>query len=287
MLRCCSISRIDENTMSTSTVEHSPLGKEVGYVSEYAPELLFPVPRVKVWVDKGLAACPFQGYDIWNAYEMSWLNSNGLPQVAIGEFRVPAESANLIESKSFKLYLNSLNQTRFENWTQVEAALIKDLSACAGAPVGVILRRVSEVSHIQTGFDGACLDDLDVEIEAYNVDASLLATQGDDVVTEALYSDLLRSNCPVTGQPDWGSVCVTYTGKRMDREALLKYIVSFREHSGFHEQCVETIFVDLLQHCAPRELTVYARYVRRGGLDINPLRSTSSPAMGNIRLARQ
>jgi len=273
--------------MSSSKVEHSPLGKEVGYISEYSPELLFPVPRTNVWAAKGLDACPFQGYDIWNAYEMSWLNNKGLPQVAVGEFRVPAESANLIESKSFKLYLNSYNQTRFENWSQVEASLAKDLSTCAGAQVEVTLRRVNETPQIQPGFEGVCLDDQDVAIEDYDVDASLLrVTEGDDI-SETLYSDLLRSNCPVTGQPDWGSVCIEYTGQPICREALLKYIVSFREHSGFHEQCVETIFVDLLQHCAPSELTVYARYVRRGGLDINPLRSTSASAMGNIRLARQ
>ena len=273
--------------MSFNKVEHSLLGKKVAYSSQYAPDLLFPVPRAKVWVDKGLVACPFQGYDIWNAYEMSWLNSKGLPQVAVGEFRVPADSANLIESKSFKLYLNSLNQARFENWAQVIAVLIKDLSACAGAPVEVNLHRVHDTAQIQKGFDGFCLDYLDVEIEAYDVDASLLTTAGETIISETLYSDLLRSNCPVTGQPDWGSVCIEYTGKALDREALLKYLVSFREHSGFHELCVETIFVDLLQHCAPSELTVYARYVRRGGLDINPLRSTGTSMMGNVRLARQ
>jgi len=273
--------------MSFNKVEHSTLGKEVAYTSQYAPDLLFPVPRAKVWVDKGLAVCPFQGYDIWNAYEMSWLNSKGLPQVAVGEFRIPATSANLIESKSFKLYLNSLNQTRFENWPQVEAVLVKDLSACAGALIEVVLHRVNDTPQIQNGFNGFCLDDLDVEIEAYDVDAALLATAGEDVVTETLYSDLLRSNCPVTGQPDWGSVCIEYTGTKIDREALLKYLVSFREHSGFHELCVETIFVDVLQLCSPSTLTVYARYVRRGGLDINPLRSTKASTIGNIRLARQ
>jgi len=273
--------------MSFDKVEHSSLGKEVDYTSEYSPGLLFPVPRARVWADKGVSGCPFQGYDIWNAYEMSWLNTKGFPQVAVGEFRVPAESANLIESKSFKLYLNSYNQTRFENWAQVEASLAKDLSSCADAPVEVILHRVNDTPQTQSGFDGFCLDDLDVEIEVYDVDASLLATAGKEVVCETLYSDLLRSNCPVTGQPDWGSVCIEYTGKRIDREALLKYIVSFREHSGFHELCVETIFVDVLKHCAPTELTVYARYVRRGGLDINPLRSTKAASIGNIRLARQ
>ena len=273
--------------MSFDKIEHSSLGKEVSYRSAYAPELLFPVPRAKVWVEKGLDSCPFQGYDIWNAYELSWLNTKGLPQVAVGEFRVPAESANLIESKSFKLYLNSFNQTRFESWEQVKASLVKDLSGCAGAPVGVVLHRIKYAPQIQPGFDGICLDDQDVEIEVYDVDASLLATASEEVVNETLYSDLLRSNCPVTGQPDWGSVCIEYTGKAIDREALLKYLVSFREHSGFHELCVETIFVDLLQHCAPSELTVYARYLRRGGLDINPLRSSRSTEVGNIRLARQ
>lgn len=273
--------------MSSSPVEHSPLGKEVGYISEYSPELLFAVPRANVWQAKGLADCPYQGYDIWNAYEMSWLNNNGLPQVAVGEFRVPAESPSLIESKSFKLYLNSYNQTRFENWNEVRKRLEADLSDCAGGTVEVILRRVNEAPQIQPGFQGVCLDNLDVTIEAYDVDASLLTISQGEEISEVLYSDLLRSNCPVTGQPDWGSVCIEYTGQPICREALLKYIVSFREHSGFHEQCVETIFVDLLQQCAPRELTVYARYVRRGGLDINPLRSSSGREIGNLRLARQ
>jgi 7-cyano-7-deazaguanine reductase len=165
--------------------------------------------------------------------------------------------------------------------------LAKDLSACAGAPVVVALRRVNETSQFHSGFDGVSLDDQDIVIDAYDVDASLLGVDDAEVVTETLYSDLLRSNCPVTGQPDWGSVCIEYTGRPICRQSLLKYIVSYRQHSGFHEQCVETIFVDLLAHCAPSELTVYARYVRRGGLDINPLRSTSTSTVGNIRLARQ
>lgn len=271
----------------SSSVEHSPLGKEVGYISEYTPELLYPVPRANVWQAKGLTVSPFQGYDIWNAYEMSWLNSRGLPQVAIGEFRVPAASPNLIESKSFKLYLNSYNQTRFDNWSQVQQRLTADLSECAGGAVEVVLRKVGEAQHIQPGFEGHCLDEQDVEITDYDVNASLLRVTGGEEVSEVLYSDLLRSNCPVTGQPDWGSVSIAYTGQPVCREGLLKYLVSFREHSGFHEQCVETIFVDLLQQCAPRELTVYARYVRRGGLDINPLRSTSPCTTENVRLARQ
>lgn len=273
--------------MSDNKVERSPLGKAVDYSFAYTPELLFPVPRARVWADKGLDDCPYQGYDIWNAYEMSWLNTKGLPQVAVGEFRVPAESANLIESKSFKLYLNSYNQRRFESWSQVEASLVKDLSACAGAPIDVVLHPINDMPPTQSSFDGICLDDLDVEIDAYDVDASLLAIISDELVSETLYSDLLRSNCPVTGQPDWGSVYIEYTGKTIDHEALLKYLVSFREHSGFHELCVETIFVDVLQHCAPSELTVYARYLRRGGLDINPLRSSKACQIGNIRLARQ
>ena len=273
--------------MSRNKVEHSPLGKEVGYPSEYAPQLLFPVPRAQIWADKGMPACPYQGYDIWNAYELSWLNKNGLPQVAVGEFRVPASSPNIIESKSFKLYLNSYNQTHFEDWSEVREYLEQDLAACAGEAVEVRLHRVNETNRIEPGFEGVCLDDQDVVIDAYDVDASLLSVHGGDEITETLYSDLLRSNCPVTGQPDWGSVSIEYTGRPICREALLKYIVSFREHSGFHELCVETIFVDVMQRCAPRELTVYARYVRRGGLDINPLRSTTASRVGNIRLARQ
>lgn len=273
--------------MGSDKVEHSPLGKEVGYVSEYSPELLFAIPRNNLWQPRHFQHCPFQGYDIWNAYEMSWLNAKGLPQVAVGEFRVSAQSPNLIESKSFKLYLNSYNQTRFNSWDEVEQRLVQDLSACAGGEVALTLRRVNEESQIQSRFDAESLDELDVEIADYDVKAELLKVNSGSEVCETLSSDLLRSNCPVTGQPDWGSVFIKYKGQPICRESLLKYVVSFREHSGFHEQCVETIFLDLMEKCSPSELTVYARYLRRGGLDINPLRSTSASDIGNIRLVRQ
>ena len=271
--------------------EHSPLGKSSEYISTYTPSLLFPIPRTAKWAELGLTAetLPYRGVDFWNCYELSWLLPSGKPVVAIGEFCIPADSPNIIESKSFKLYLNSLNQTPFASQVEVVSTLEKDLSAAAGKPVGVRIRSLKDIeAEGIVPVPGACVDDLDVTVNSYDrPQPELLRCDESRVVEEALHSHLLKSNCPVTSQPDWGSVAVEYRGAALDHASFLAYIVSFRQHSDFHEQCVERIFMDLQRLLKPEKLTVYARYVRRGGLDINPYRSTEKLTLENGRLARQ
>lgn len=267
------------------------LGKKTEYTNQYDPSLLQPVPRSLNRNDLHLGdTLPFKGSDLWTLYELSWLNAKGLPQVAVGEVTIPATSANLIESKSFKLYLNSFNQTRFNDWEKVEATLVQDLSACAGEAVSVTVRPVQDYTDsLIVTMHGDCIDDQDIEITHYDFDDALLKeATGQDEVEECLHSHLLKSNCLITNQPDWGSVEIQYQGKKINREALLRYIVSFREHNEFHEQCVERIFTDIMRYCQPTKLTVYARYTRRGGLDINPYRSTEQVEPShNQRMARQ
>ena len=268
-----------------------PLGKPTDYKGEYDPSLLCPVPRRLKRDELGLGdALPFAGADIWTAYELSWLNPKGKPVVAMGEFRFPCTSPNLIESKSFKLYLNSFNQTRFATLAEVERVLQTDLSAASGGEVSIRLldSNAFAIQSIAT-LPGRCLDDLDIEVDQYRLDPQLLTGSSDvqNIVEEELHSHLLKSNCLVTRQPDWASVLIRYRGPRIAPEALLRYLISFRQHNEFHEQCVERIFVDLLRHCRPEQLTVYARYTRRGGLDINPWRSNFEPEIANPRLARQ
>ena len=271
--------------------EHSPLGKASEYIATYTPSLLFPIPRAAKWAELGLTAetLPYQGVDFWNCFELSWLLPSGKPVVAIGEFAIAADSPNIIESKSFKLYLNSLNQTVFAEPAALVAVLEKDLSAAAGKPVAVRVRSLQEVEAEGVALlPGTCIDDLDVSIHGYGQpQPELLRCDPARQVEESLHSHLLRSNCPVTGQPDWGSVVVQYRGPALDRASLLAYLVSFREHADFHEQCVERIFLDLQALLKPQQLTVYARYVRRGGLDINPYRSTDPIRPDNRRLVRQ
>jgi 7-cyano-7-deazaguanine reductase len=271
--------------------EHSPLGKSSEYISTYTPSLLFPIPRTAKWAELGLTAetLPYRGVDFWNCYELSWLLPSGKPVVAIGEFCIPADSPNIIESKSFKLYLNSLNQTPFASQVEVVSTLEKDLSAAAGKPVGVRIRSLKDIeAEGIVPVPGVCVDDLDVTVDSYDrPQPELLRCDESRVVEEALHSHLLKSNCPVTSQPDWGSVAVEYRGAALDHASFLAYIVSFRQHSDFHEQCVERIFMDLQRLLKPEKLTVYARYVRRGGLDINPYRSTEKLTLENGRLARQ
>ncbi|MFV0447768.1 MAG: NADPH-dependent 7-cyano-7-deazaguanine reductase QueF [Vibrio sp.] len=267
------------------------LGKKTDYSHQYDPTLLQPVPRSLNRNDLNLTGeLPFKGCDIWTLYELSWLNHKGLPQVAIGEVAIPATSANLIESKSFKLYLNSFNQTKFENWQQVEQRLIADLSACAGETVAVNVKKLSDyTAEPIVTMKGNCIDDQEISIDSYDFDQTLLAGATEEtIVDETLHSHLLKSNCLITNQPDWGSVEIEYRGPKINREALLRYIVSFREHNEFHEQCVERIFIDIRRFCKPEKLTVFARYTRRGGLDINPYRSTEQAApQDNKRMARQ
>ncbi|MDW6092290.1 NADPH-dependent 7-cyano-7-deazaguanine reductase QueF [Vibrio rhizosphaerae] len=267
------------------------LGQQTVYASHYDPSLLQAVPRSLNRDELQLAApLPFQGCDLWTLYELSWLNAKGLPQVAIGYVSIPATSPNLIESKSFKLYLNSLNQTKFDDWQAVHARLSADLSDCAGEEVTVNLRHVNDFTHQHIiTMEGECIDEQEIEIEQYAFNAAYLEqATGETFVEETLHSHLLKSNCLITNQPDWGSVEIRYRGKQINREALLRYLVSFREHNEFHEQCVERIFTDLMKYCAPQTLTVYARYTRRGGLDINPYRSTEDSQPASIlRMARQ
>lgn len=276
----------------TNTADLSPLGKSAAYRSDYAPELLFPIPRQGKRDELQLhGTLPFFGVDLWNAYELSWLNLRGKPQVAIARFTVPADSPNIVESKSFKLYLNSFNQTRLDGAEALLALLRQDLSAGFGAPVHVALTPQDGFASLQMGeLDGVLLDRLDIEVDQYSPDPRLLRAALDETpVEEKLVSHLLKSNCLVTGQPDWGSVQVHYVGPQLDQESLLRYLIGFREHNEFHEQCVERIFVDILRQCQPQKLAVYARYTRRGGLDINPWRSNFSTGQppSNLRGARQ
>jgi 7-cyano-7-deazaguanine reductase len=232
---------------------------------------------------------PFIGVDVWTAYELSWLNLYGLPQIAIVEFMVPCDSDSIVESKSFKLYLNSFIQTKFASMESVHSNLVKDLSAATGAVVEVTLYEVSEYQGIQPISEpqGYCIDRQPIVIDTYIPDLTLLTTEGDAQVNETLYSHLLKTNCPVTDQPDWASIYIFYKGAKIDQAGLLKYIVSYRQHQDFHEQCVEQIFIDIMSSCSPTELSVYARYMRRGGLDINPFRSTHSLRPPLFRQVRQ
>ncbi|MBD8827620.1 NADPH-dependent 7-cyano-7-deazaguanine reductase QueF [Pseudomonas sp. CFBP 13602] len=271
--------------------EHSPLGKSSEYVSTYTPSLLFPIPRAAKWAELGLSAetLPYTGVDVWNCFELSWLLPSGKPVVAIGEFTIPADSPNIIESKSFKLYLNSLNQTAFASIDDLQAVLVADLSGAAGKTVGVKVRRLEDVqAEGVVQLPGVCIDKLDITVSSYDhPQPELLRCDPSSLVEETIHSHLLRSNCPVTNQPDWGSVCIAYSGPALDHASVLAYLVSFRQHSDFHEQCVERIFTDLQRLLQPERLTVFARYVRRGGLDINPYRSTDALPAANGRLVRQ
>jgi len=273
-----------------STPEHSPLGKTTVYADRYDASLLFPIPRQAKRDEIGVTGpLPFHGEDVWNAYELSWLDGRGKPVVALAEFRVPAGSPNIIESKSFKLYLNGFSQERVTDRAALIATLTRDLSAAAGAPIEVTLTDPQARGHAVTDLDGTLVDDLAIDIDDYGPPQAdyLVADTSQPVVEEALVSNLLRSNCPVTDQPDWGSVQIRYRGAPIDQAGLLRYLVSFRNHNEFHEQCVERIFVDVMQRCRPEHLSVYARYTRRGGLDINPYRSSGTERPDNPRGARQ
>ncbi|ADX45105.1 7-cyano-7-deazaguanine reductase [Paracidovorax avenae ATCC 19860] len=280
-----------------NTPDQSQLGRVSGYADQYDASLLFPLPRQPKRDEIGVTgAPPFFGADLWTAFELSWLNLRGKPQVALAHITVPCETPNIIESKSFKLYLNSFNNTRFADAAEVQARIRTDISEAAWrgsdrqATVGVklVLPEMFDREPVQE-LDGLLLDRLDVECTHYTPAPELLhANHGEAPVTETLTSHLLKSNCLVTGQPDWGSVRIQYSGAQIDQAGLLQYLVSFRNHNEFHEQCVERIFMDLWTRCRPIKLSVYARYTRRGGLDINPLRTSHPQALpANIRTARQ
>ena len=274
--------------MSETKLSDSALGRDVEYPDRYDSSLLFPIDRAPNRETLHYAG-QWIGADIWNAYEISWLNLRGRPQVAIGRFVVPADSPRLIESKSFKLYLNSFNEERYETTAEVAAIMRADLSRIAGGPVEVHLEANLDTLELACGpFSGECLDDLEISVDRYLPDPGLLRRAShEEVVTETLFSNLLKSNCPVTGQPDWGSVQIGYTGPRIDRESLLKYIISFRRHTEFHEHCVERMYCDIQAAIKPESLFVMARYTRRGGLDINPWRSSAPTTVEELRNPRQ
>ena len=265
----------------------SPLGEKSSFPATYSPGLLHSIPREENRRILGLTAeLPFQGEDIWNAYELTWLDGNGKPRVATAEFRVPADSPNIIESKSLKLYLNSLSMTRYKESNEVVTTIAADLSRVVGSPVKVRLQSLSDAVML-TELPGICIDDSEIVCESNDVDPVLLRCAGEGTVSEELHSHLLRSLCPVTDQPDMGSLFIRYKGRPIDPDSLLRYVVSYRNHNDFHESCVERIFVDIKKRCEPEALTVYARYNRRGGIDINPIRSDFESTIDNLRLVRQ
>jgi len=285
-----------------NTPEQSQLGKTSAYIDQYDASLLFPIPRAAKRAEIGLggdgdgSAMPFFGADLWTAFELSWLNTRGKPQVAMAHITVPCETPNIVESKSFKLYLNSFNNTRFADTQAVRDRIRADISeavwrgSTTPSTVGVklLLPEAFDREPVHE-IDGLSLDRLDLECTHFTPAPELLTAEFDEApVSEVLTSNLLKSNCLVTGQPDWGSVQISYSGPQIDQAGLLRYIVSFRNHNEFHEQCVERIFMEIWRRCKPIKLTVYARYTRRGGLDINPFRTSHPGALpANIRMARQ
>ena len=297
------------NKNPVQTPEQSQLGKATAYPDQYAPQTLFPIARQPQRSELGMTAgtaLPFTGADLWTGYELSWLNPRGKPQVALVQVAVPCETPCIVESKSFKLYLNSFSNSRFASADEVRQRIAEDVGAAVWQPVASVSQQASGGAPPSTvgvrlvlpeqfaaqsvqELEGLSLDRLDVECSDYQPAPHWLrADTAESAVTETLTSHLLRSNCPVTQQPDWGDIQISYSGAPIDQEGLLRYIVSLRNHNGFHEHCVERIFMDILRHCRPSRLTVYARYTRRGGLDINPLRTSHpGPLPPNVRTARQ
>ncbi len=266
--------------------DKTPLGKPTSYADQYDPGLLFAIPRAESRAALALGNdLPFNGCDIWTAWEITWLNASGVPQVASAEILVPAYSPYLIESKSLKLYLGSFAMTKIESTERLQQMIETDLNACTASDVELHIHGTNSEMDIQE-FAGDCVDSTDTNCAVFDVDANFLET-GHAAVTETLHSHVLRSLCPVTDQPDLGSVMISYTGPQIDRAGLLRYIVSFRQHNDFHEACVERMFMDITQRCKPEQLTVYARYQRRGGIDINPFRSNFEAPPSRIRLRRQ
>ena len=264
------------------------LGRQTPVVDEYSPQLLFPIPRTQGRGNLGLdSAMPMAGADLWHAYEMSWLDTNGKPVVRVGRFTMPSSSPNMVESKSFKLYLNSLNNTRFDSEAALRAIIERDLASIIGADLCLELLDPAAPELAGASLDGECLDALDVTISHAQPSADMLVVNSVQRVEERLYSHLLRSLCPVTGQPDWATVWLHYRGHALDHAALLTYLIAYRQHQEFHEQCVERMFQDLYHRCSPEFLHIQAFYTRRGGLDINPFRSTDPGAAPLPRLNRQ
>ena len=295
------------------------LGEDALYIDKYQPDLLNPIARsLSREKPSGSPLADFSGVDIWTAYELSWINARGKPVVAVGRFDFDASSVSIIESKSFKYYLNSLNQSVFDSEEQLQNTLSNDLSKACGGRVSVLLRPIDKAQdffYLQedglqkdglqkdglqkggleggathgSGLPGKCIDELDISASVYQPNAELLTLCKSTSLVEGdrLYSHLLKSNCPVTGQPDWATLWVEYSGRKIDEEGLLKYVISYRQHQDFHENCVEQIFTDIKLHCKPEKLTVYARYTRRGGLDINPFRTDCNLPVPAFRVLRQ
>ena len=256
------------------------LGKSTEYRAVYNPKLLQSIPRALNREELNIVEKqPFVGKDVWHAYELSWLNLKAKPQVALGRFIINADSLNIVESKSLKLYLNSFNQSQFESAQQVSQILQKDLSVVLNADIEIELFSPDNLQALSlTALPGKCIDDLDIEIDSFDLNSKLLhcddQTTVDQEISETLHSHLLKSNCLITNQPDWASIVISYSGKKISHEGLLRYLISFRQHNEFHEQCVERIFMYILKQCRPKKLTVHAMYTRRGGIDINPFRTT-------------
>ena len=265
------------------------LGRQTPPVDQYAPQLLFPIPRGEARRQLGFSGVlPFTGADLWHAYELSWLDANGKPVSRVGRFAIPASSPNMVESKSFKLYLNSINNTRFASEAKARDTILDDVGRVVGATVTMQLHTVDDPALAGEKLSGTCIDNLDIVVPVEEPRAQLLEIDpGSGRVEESLYSHLLRSLCPVTGQPDWATLWLHYRGAALDHRALLRYIISYRSHREFHEQCVERMFRDLLQSAQPDVLHIQAFYTRRGGLDINPFRSTDGQAMPLPRINRQ
>ncbi len=266
-----------------------PLGRNTGYPQEYAPQVLCPISRADSREILGLSGdLPFQGVDIWNAWELTWLGDGDLPTVATAEINVPADSPRIVESKSLKLYLNSFAMSRFSSSAHVAETVAKDLSSCTGSHIDIKILPVtgSEARQVSR-LAGTCLDSMAVTCSNSEVDPDLLLADHNTIVAEDLHTHLLRSLCPVTSQQDIGSLQISYRGPKIDRASLLRYVVSYRQHQDFHESCVERMFVDLMSRCAPLKLSIHARYQRRGGIDINPFRSNTQERAVNLRLWRQ
>jgi len=270
-------------------IGRSPLGHATGYPDAYDPAQLFTVPRAPQRAALGLTgALPFSGSDVWTAYELTWLDSRGKPAIAIATIEVPAESPSIVESKSMKLYLGSFAQSSYALPENVATMIARDLAAAVGARVRISLRDPTDFGAERFAeLEGESLDGLALDCSAYEVDPTSLVV-GNKRAGEALTTNLFRSVCPITGQPDIASVRIAYRGPRIERAGLLRYLVSYRRHTGFHEHCIERMFVDIAARCRTERLTVHARFTRRGGIDINPFRTdAASPPPQNVRTARQ
>lgn len=270
-------------------INKSLLGQSTDYIDTYTPSLLYPVPRGEARAAIGLEApLPFRGGDLWHAYELSWLDARGKPVAAVADFSLSCDTQNIIESKSFKLYLNSFSNTRFASREEVKETLEKDLTGCAGGEVKARVLSLGEAEQMpHMALEGTCLDDIELEIDQYEYAPELLHVDTGGERSHVLYTHLLRSRCPVTGQPDWATLVVRYRGRPINEQGLLRYVVALRNHQGFHEQIIERVFMDIMARCAPAALTVYGRFTRRGGLDINPFRSNFESLPPSLRTVRQ